>query len=109
MLCNLAMHRSYLPKNYIHGRFQPVQLHLLQGMFQSPNERQGDMKLKALVGHITRVWRMAGRCTGQGSRNAKCQQAVDGLRGSMCVQFSATYLRSLKHRMVYNTFQICSK
>lgn len=33
----------------------------------------------------------------------ECQQTVDGLNGSMCMQFLATYLRSLKHRMVYNT------
>lgn len=103
------MHRSYLPKSYILGIFPPVQLHHFQGMCQSLNKRQGDMKLKAPVGHNHSSVGNGGMLHRTRPRNVRCQQTVDGLSGSMCVQFSATYLRSLKHRLVYNTSQICSK
>jgi hypothetical protein len=46
----LAMHGSCLPKSHILAKCPPLQLHL-QGMCLSLNKRQGDMKLKALVGH----------------------------------------------------------
>lgn len=46
---------------------------------------------------------MAGCCTGQGSKKRERQQTLDGLNGSVCMQFLTTYLHSLKHRMVYNT------